>query len=1050
MANLDINFRTNAEQAGKSIVDVRSQLQNLRAQELADENKAGANIGAIRTKYHAQYVKLLKEIPEVRQGTYKEMMSQVDKLAKHEETVNKYLFNLKKTSLESERRENEKLTSAKQRELDKQASAFQKVINDFTTLHKKHADKVDSDNQRNTKTHSQELEKQEKAEAAHALKVLKFHNMLVKNSAPQGDNSRGFREMLSAGINASGIGGGFNNLASFAGGAGTTMAAASAIASVGLVIKSSISAQLELQHELKHTAIGYQTLGLSAKEAFLAARMDEGLIANEADKFGILSSELRKAEAAYLNFGGSSDHLKNKLELIVGLMERKPSLGFEEAGEMIARIMNPEVAGRIAASLNISADAFKNARTEAERYALINGVLKGTIQGVADQSQNLEGDMTRTKDVLTEVWRNLGAGTLQVVKPGTDALKFFGDAVQFVSNGFSTEAAESERNRSEQEKQIQKRKEVAAQILNQKVALEELIQAYDKEGSSISVAYKASMLRYEQLKSSGHDSAAEMELTLGKAFASLEKLRTGGEETWDILTGKKESKKEKGGKSPSVDNPLKAAQTRFELHAIEMKWTKEQIEIGLLEIQIKYDHLIAEQAKKGSDIQVDHLLSAAHAEERIREIKLAAETKFLEAVKKGKEIEDKFEEEIAHKQIELNKEVNKIRAEGIKQSNDELSKLMSERLDILSDELKAEQAETKKYTDLAKKSMEDLLSPFTDKINSLFDKLPKGIGTFASGIMKIGIDNIGASLFKTKKDEKTNIDTAFFHIVNASLIMDLPKIGAPNADVPFPPNGGSMLDISADKRGDRSGTHFRDPKNLGVADSYNLLKAQFDEAEKKRYDKLKEHIESKEEDNGEITQGAKDNAFRKMLREIHIAKSKFSISEGLHIGHGGESFATHATTGFDPFSFGEGDLPNMNEAGKRGIDWASAGKALGKGFTDSTPKDFAKGILSLIPGGGIISGIGSLLGLSHGIDSVPQYYNRGTPSVRFMPRGTDTVPAMLTPGERVLSTSQNQEITTTLKDILTATKSRIGVQINPYNMSEYQNQSINQSSYFAL
>ncbi len=108
------------------------------------------------------------------------------------------------------------------------------------------------------------------------------------------------------------------NLASL----GVSGGVAAGIAGGALLLEKGFESELKLEQELKQVAIGYQTLGLSAKEAFLAARGDESLIESEANKFALLTSSLREAEGAYLKFGGNSDNLKQKLELIIGVATR--------------------------------------------------------------------------------------------------------------------------------------------------------------------------------------------------------------------------------------------------------------------------------------------------------------------------------------------------------------------------------------------------------------------------------------------------------------------------------------------------------------------------------------------------------------------------------------------------------------------------------------------------------------------------------------------------------------------------------------------------------
>jgi hypothetical protein len=514
-----------------------------------------------------------------------------------------------------------------------------------------------------------------------------------------------------------------------------------------------------------------------------------------------------------------------------------------------------------------------------------------------------------------------------------------------------------------------------------------------------------------------------------------------------------------GGKTANIKNPMKVEQTEFELHGIAMRETKEQIEIGLLQIQIKYDNLITQNVKNSYDVRVESALSAAHAEERIREIQYADQKKKQDEMIRQEErvnnslihadeIHFQFQlatsDEFDKKRLELNKKfaADMINAEGVavdevvkmyndawaQISKDQLEKLLKPQKDYdakqIEEARKAANAVAKEwqgvFDSIGTKALDNAFKPIEDSLTK--DK--SLIGDIGQELLKIGekelLKFVSKGLFpeedKTdKKPKEINESLMKYLLINSATIDNLKISGGGlvgSSGVGFDENGNPagtglggggggipILDPSLEKRGEGTGTHFRRPDSEG---SQTMSKKQLDEIELAA-------IHKTQADNGEITQGRVPGSVSETSSDdtIKNAKNIFKNNEDVisyaELLHGGMNGHLNAGTIAGIGKTGAGDN-GLDIWGK--TDLADVGKKIGKGFTDSTPKDFLTGIAGLIPGGSLITSIAGLLGFSEG-GIVPRYYASGT---GFVPRGTDTVPAMLTPGETVRTSSQEADL----------------------------------------
>ncbi len=988
-----------------------------------EEKQYGANVGALK----ATSLKQISDL-ESKHATQRSALltKQANEEQAHADKVSKYLENVRIKS-----------TQIADRELTKQ-----------TTIHQR------------------ELDKQAKAEEAHALKLMKYHNMLVKNSLPQGDNQRGFREMISQGLNASGIGGRFSSsIAGIATGdlTGTAAAAAGLTASLGFLAigtKKAYEAGIELTHQLKQEAIGYQTLGYSIEDSRKKTEANENMLASMSDKFAVTESNLREATGSFLKFGGTSEDLRGKLELMIAVQSRTGE-GWDDVAKQVARLGNPEVAGRLASSLNLSTERMKLARTESERYALLLEFVRGTIKGVADESHDAEGETTRFMSSFHEGLAMLGragqggvsqiTGTMnslfEAMGRTTYAIKDLasGDALGALMHMQGLEYKATEDNISAEEKEIQKRKELKDKILQEKVALQEVIDTYKKEDSQIDLAYNASKVRYAQDLADGRPIDASHEAAYGQMLEFQSKARAKAAEIYDIMTGATEpSKDTKNKKESGISNPMKVAQTEFELHGIQMKMTKEQIEIGLLQIQIKYDKLINQNAKNSYDQRVESALSSAHALERIEEIKGETEKRAEEKQLKIKEVDFQFQlatlGEFGKRRAELNKKfeaeienaeweslgkLGKMYSDAWEQINkdeeEKRFKPMLERQKKYRELLKKEEESAAKETEKAAKDTAKELQSVFDSVGSkaldnvfkpIEDSLTKDkslIADIGKEFIKFGekklLSIVSKALFpdeteeeKKKKEQAkyTNPVTGAISGFRADAGIDKAAISITTASI-----NAANVNIKGDSVADAGG---------GSSLLASLDKSEQGSALTTEDRRRMEYEKQMKKGTGSMfdSQGEKLNP---QVGKLGKTLLKSAVKHGI----------THGVNDLPLIEPPEEDESGRLPPGSPSQASNTTKEATETGFTAAIEKmgnkkggkpDVAGGLLSgglaalnlAVPGlGSILGGVASIFG-SHGtmIPSV-QYFAGGGKA-----RGTDTVPAMVTPGEKILSIEETR------------------------------------------
>ncbi len=418
-------------------------------------------------------------------------------------------------------------------------------------------------------------------------------------------------------------------LGQLATGAMGTAAIATGIGLVGAAFIGTVKAGLSLEDELDKVNIGYRTLGLSVAQAKLATEGFEPTIDRLANKYSLMSSDLRVLESRYLTFGGSQNNLSEKMEVIIGIVSRT-GLSYDEAAESLAKLSNPEFTERLGRKLNIS---FTDAKTGAEKYKKILDTIKPTLEGVAETSHDAGGEVRRLENSITEAAKHGGESLLLVLAP---ALTKVASIVSDLAKGMKYIAGFG-LNKGEQEN-----------VDAYSGALERFYTKAKASGESID-AMRTKMNKYVDNLAAAK-TKVQVPLTEGffgvtgllgltqKSTTVIEKM---SELQADILRAKvgeltaPESPgydKPKGTKGEDLqkkafekemrrlEDEMKGRQVLTETYGILQNQTKEEIQIESLRIEIEYDNKIAQAAKSHAQLRNEYILKGIKAEEQIREI----------------------------------------------------------------------------------------------------------------------------------------------------------------------------------------------------------------------------------------------------------------------------------------------------------------------------------------------------------------------------------------------------------------------------------------------
>lgn len=161
--------------------------------------------------------------------------------------------------------------------------------------------------------------------------------------------------------------------------------------------------------------IGFRAAGVEADK--VSGKMKESAKTVEmlADKYAVSKGALNEATAAFLKYGGTTDNLAQKQELIIGLA-KKGGIEYEQAAKMLAKATDPENEANLK-RLGIVLD--KNA-SETDRFAKIQSKLAGTLEVTAEAARGPEGAIDRFKNALGGFKGAVGSAIIDVLAPVFD------------------------------------------------------------------------------------------------------------------------------------------------------------------------------------------------------------------------------------------------------------------------------------------------------------------------------------------------------------------------------------------------------------------------------------------------------------------------------------------------------------------------------------------------------------------------------------------------------------------------------------------------------
>lgn len=171
-------------------------------------------------------------------------------------------------------------------------------------------------------------------------------------------------------------------------------------------------------------SIGFKTAGVSAAEMDGVLKKNSESIDRLANKYAVEDDTIASFTATYLKFGGSTEDLAKKQEIIIGLSE-KAGISYDAAAKALSKAGDPEIQGQLT-KVGIK---FADNATEAERFAAVNEKLGGTLEGLADRANSPLGQIDKSMNAIGNISEEIGVGLITVLAP---AFAFVADIVTAV------------------------------------------------------------------------------------------------------------------------------------------------------------------------------------------------------------------------------------------------------------------------------------------------------------------------------------------------------------------------------------------------------------------------------------------------------------------------------------------------------------------------------------------------------------------------------------------------------------------------------------------
>ncbi len=162
---------------------------------------------------------------------------------------------------------------------------------------------------------------------------------------------------------------------------------------------------------------GFKTAGVSAADMDGVLKSNAESIDNLANKYAVEDDTIAAFTATYLKFGGSTENLAKKQEIIIGLSE-KAGISYDAAAKALSKASDPEIQGQLT-KVGIK---FKEGATEAERFAAVNEKIGGTLEGLADKANGPLGQIAKSTNNIGNVAEEVGVGIVTVLAPAFAAV----------------------------------------------------------------------------------------------------------------------------------------------------------------------------------------------------------------------------------------------------------------------------------------------------------------------------------------------------------------------------------------------------------------------------------------------------------------------------------------------------------------------------------------------------------------------------------------------------------------------------------------------------
>ncbi len=202
-----------------------------------------------------------------------------------------------------------------------------------------------------------------------------------------------------------------------------------AIGGIGSAFETLFEKGKEFEELKEKSTIAFQSIGMSAEQAAHSTEILTKQSTALADKFAIDRNAVIQATQAYLSFGGSTDNLAGKQEVIIGLAQRLQAKGMDMASAMNQAAVMMAKAGSPEATMGLQRLGIQipTTATEAERFAIMSKAAAGGIAGLAEAANSPLGNLKKLQNSIGDIVSEVGGKLVDAI----------GSAVGWLMKGFT-------------------------------------------------------------------------------------------------------------------------------------------------------------------------------------------------------------------------------------------------------------------------------------------------------------------------------------------------------------------------------------------------------------------------------------------------------------------------------------------------------------------------------------------------------------------------------------------------------------------------------------